>query len=201
MCAQRAGDVLKARLPQYGIVEQSLDQNDLGAVPDLLPCIQATLGARQEAMREGGADAAAIQVDDVLALAQREDDALIESIGALRVEQSDLPQQIEGMTLCREMTAQTSAGGITDPQFPDQGRIMHSAPVEIAHRLGVVIQLLLIESGSLFEHRAGIRLQEWSADPGRRGSGGRTDGGTTGESESGLRPARSRGSRKHPCAC
>jgi hypothetical protein len=77
---------LKARLPQYGIVEQALDNNDLGIVPDLLPCIQATLGARQKAMREGGSDAAAIQVDEVLALAQREDDALIKSVGAVHVE-------------------------------------------------------------------------------------------------------------------
>ena len=33
---------------------------------------------------------------------------------------------------------------------------MHSAPVEIAHRFGVVVELLLIESGSLFQHRRGI---------------------------------------------
>ena len=77
---------MKARLPQHGIVEQALDKNHLGAVPDLLPCIQAALAAGQEAMGEGGADAAAVEVDDVLALAQREDDALIESISALRVD-------------------------------------------------------------------------------------------------------------------
>ena len=41
-------------------------------------------------------------------------------------------------------------------EFPDQGGIMHSAPVEIVERLGVVIQLLLIESRGLLEHRAGI---------------------------------------------
>ena len=152
MCSQRTGDVVKARLPQYGIVEQALDKNHLGAVPDLLPCIQAALGAGQEAMREGGADAAAVEVDDVFALTQREDDALIESVGAVRVEQADLPQQIEGITLCREMTAQTPAGGITDLEFSDQGRIVQSAPVEIAQCLGVVIELLLIESGSLLKH-------------------------------------------------
>ena len=89
MRAQRTGHVVKARLPQYGIVEQAFDKDDLGAVPNLLPCIQAALGARQETMSEGGADAAAVEVDDVLALAQREDDALIESIGALRVDQAD----------------------------------------------------------------------------------------------------------------
>jgi hypothetical protein len=121
MGSQRTGDVVKARLPQHGIVEQSLDNNDLGAVPDLLPCIQAALGAGQKAMCEGGADAAAVEVDDVFALAQREDDALIESVGTVHVEQADLPQQIEGITLCREMTAQTSAGSVTDLEFLDQG--------------------------------------------------------------------------------
>ena len=87
MGAQRAGHVLKAGLPQRGIVEQSFDQDDLGQMPHLLPCIQAALAAGQEAMGEGGADAAAVEVDDVLALTQREDDALIESIGALCVDQ------------------------------------------------------------------------------------------------------------------
>ena len=89
MCAQRAGDVVKTRLPQHGIVEQPLDKNHLGALPDLLPCIQAALGARQEAMGEGGADTAAVEVDDLPALAQRENDALIESVGALHVDQAD----------------------------------------------------------------------------------------------------------------
>ena len=53
MCTQRTGDVVKARLPQYGIVEQAFDQNHLGAMPNLLPCIQASLGAGQKAMGEG----------------------------------------------------------------------------------------------------------------------------------------------------
>ena len=118
MGSQRAGDVVKSRLPQHGIVEQALDQNHLGAMPDLLPCIQAALGAGQKAMSEGGADAAAVEVDDVFALAQREDDALIESVGAVHVEQARLPQQIEGIALCREMTAQTSAGSVADLAVP-----------------------------------------------------------------------------------
>ena len=65
MCAQPTGDVVNVRLPQDGIVEQALDNNDLGAVPDLLPCIQAALGAGQKAMCEGGADAATVEVDDL----------------------------------------------------------------------------------------------------------------------------------------
>src|SRR5580693_2450683 len=69
MRAQCTGHVGKARLPQDGIVEQSLDQDDRGEVPHLRPAIQAALAAWQEAMRKGGAEAAAVEVDDVLALA------------------------------------------------------------------------------------------------------------------------------------
>jgi hypothetical protein len=58
------------------------------------------------------------------------------------------------MTLCREMTAQTAAGGITDLEFLDQDRIVETTPVEIAQCLGVVIELLLIESGGLFNYRS-----------------------------------------------
>ena len=45
MGAQRTGEVVKTRLPQHRIVEQSLNKNHLGALPYLLPGIQATLGA------------------------------------------------------------------------------------------------------------------------------------------------------------
>ena len=155
MRAQRAGHVGKTRLPQYGIVKQPLDKDHLGAVPDLLPYIQAALSTRQETMSEGRADTAAVEVDDVLALSQREDDAPIESIRALRVDQAGSSQQIEGIALCREMTAQTSSRSVTDAQFSHQGSIMKSALVEIAQRLRVVIQLLLIEVGSLIEHNGG----------------------------------------------
>ena len=64
MRAQRAGDVAKTRLPQHGIVEQPLDENHLGALPNLLPGIQATLRAGKESMGEGGSDTAAVEVDD-----------------------------------------------------------------------------------------------------------------------------------------
>ena len=79
----------KTCLPQHGIVEQSLDQNHLGAVLNLLPSIQATLGAREESMGEGGSDTAAVEVDDTSALAAREDNAPVEGIMTLRVEQAE----------------------------------------------------------------------------------------------------------------
>jgi hypothetical protein len=128
-------------------------------------------------MREGGTDAAAVDVDDVFALTQREDDALIESIRAVHVEQAGLPQQIEGITLCREMTAQTPARSVTDLEFSDQGGIVHSAPVEIAHRFGIVIELLLIESDSLFQrcgrihYRIGLRIKAGEALAERQSAG------------------------------
>src|SRR5438034_4846667 len=50
------------------------------------------------------------------------------------------------------MSAQAPAGGITDPQFFDQDGIAQSALLEIAPCLGVVIELLLIESGDLLQH-------------------------------------------------
>ena len=43
----------------------------------LFPCVQAALAAGQETMGERRADAAAVEVDDVLALVQRKHDALI----------------------------------------------------------------------------------------------------------------------------
>jgi len=53
------------------------------------------------------------------------------------------------------MTAQAPAWGITDAQFFDQGGIVQSALLQIAQRLRVAIQLLLIEGSGLLEYIAG----------------------------------------------
>ena len=111
-------------------------------------------------MGEGRADAAAVEVDDVLALAQRKHDALIESVRTVSVNEAEPSQHIERMTLRHQISTQGSAGCIADAEFPDQSRIMHSAPVEIVERLGATIQLLLIERCGLLEHSAGISF--WS---------------------------------------
>jgi hypothetical protein len=50
------------------------------------------------------------------------------------------------------MVAQASSRGITDAEFSEQSRIVQSAPDEIALRFGRVIELLLIEDGSVLEH-------------------------------------------------
>lgn len=106
-------------------------------------------------MGEGGADAAAVQVDNAAVLAAGEDDALIEGVVALGVEEASAPQQIEGIALGEEVTPQASAGSITDLQLPDQGRVAHSALFQIPLCLRVVIELLLIESRSLPQHGGG----------------------------------------------
>ena len=61
-------------------------------------------------MSEGGSDTAAVEVNDASALAAREDDAPVEGVAALRVEQTETPQEIERIALRREMTAQARAG-------------------------------------------------------------------------------------------
>src|ERR1700719_1253505 len=107
-------------------------------------------------MGESGADTAAVEVDDVLVLTQREDDALIESIRTMGVDQADSLQEFEAITLRCEMTAQVPTGRIADAQFSNQDSIMHSAPVEVAHRLAAVIQLLLIKSRSMYKYSRGV---------------------------------------------
>ena len=53
------------------------------------------------------------------------------------------------------MTAQVAAGGIADPQFTYQGRIVQSALFQIPQRLGVMLELLLIETSRLLQHGRG----------------------------------------------
>lgn len=56
------------------------------------------------------------------------------------------------MALSGEMPAQASTGSVADAHFLDQGGVAQSALVQIAQRLGVATELLLIESGGLLEH-------------------------------------------------
>src|ERR1019366_1957298 len=59
----RAAAVVKAGLPQYGIVEQSLDENHLRILPDLVPCVQSAFSARQKPVRgRRSRNAAAIEI-------------------------------------------------------------------------------------------------------------------------------------------
>ena len=102
-------------------------------------------------MGEGGADTAAVEVDDASVLAAGEDDAPVESVMALRVDEAYLLQEIEGIALSGEMTPQIAAPGIADPEFLDESRIVYSALFEIPQRLRVVRKLALVESGSLLE--------------------------------------------------
>src|ERR1700680_3017721 len=63
MISHRAGDVVKAGLPQHGVVEQTLDENHFRTMPDLLPAIQATLGAWQKSVRRRRSrEAAAVEI-------------------------------------------------------------------------------------------------------------------------------------------
>ena len=55
-------------------------------------------------MGEGGAGAAAVQVDDVAVPAAVEDDALVEGVVALGANEAGAPQQIEEIALGEEMT-------------------------------------------------------------------------------------------------
>ena len=80
-----------------------------------------------------------------------------------------MPQQVEGIALCCQMTAQTSAGCVANLEFANQSEIMQPAPLEIAHRFGVVIELLLIEGGRLLKYSrraifwSGLRIQAGEA--------------------------------------
>ena len=74
----------------------------------------------------------------------------------MRVDQASSSQQGKRITLRGEISTQVSAGGITDAQLSDQSRIMKSALAQIAQRLGISIQLLLIEGRRLLEQRGRI---------------------------------------------
>ena len=152
MSAQRTGGVAEACLPQHRKIEHTFNENHGGELANRFPGDQVTFGAGEESMREGSADTAAVQVDDVAVPAAGEDDALEEGVVAFAVREAGALQQIERIALSEEVTPQVPARGITDLQLPDHGGVVHSALFQIPPCLRVAIELLLIESGSLRQH-------------------------------------------------
>lgn len=107
-------------------------------------------------MGEGGSDTAAVKIDDASAQTAGEDDAPVEGIVALRIEQAETLQEIARISLRGEMATQVPAGGVADAQFSDRGGIVQSALFQIVQRLRVANELLLIESGGLLEHSSRV---------------------------------------------
>src|SRR5271157_2367496 len=152
MGAQATGGVAETCLPQHREIEQAFDQNHAGELANRFPGDQVALGAGEESMGEGAAGAAAVQVDDASVLVAGEDDALVEGVVALGVDEAGAPQEIEGIALGEEVTPQAPARRITDLQFPDQGGVAQSALLQIPLCLRVALELLLVESGRPREH-------------------------------------------------
>ena len=57
-------------------------------------------------MGEGGAGTAAVQVDDPLVPVAGENDALVEGVVALGVDETGAPQEIEGLALGEKLTVE-----------------------------------------------------------------------------------------------
>ena len=135
MGSQRAGDVVKAGLPQHGVVEQALDQNHFRIGLDLLPCVQAALGARQKAVRRRRKrKAAAIEI-----AFQRKDDPMHVCVVTHAGHQAGLTQSRQRVTQLRQPTPQATAGRVADPHVLDQRLGADSALVQIGNRLAVAV--------------------------------------------------------------
>ena len=65
-------------------------------------------------MGEGGADTAAIEVDDVALLTARKDHATAKSVAALGVDQSGVEQPIKPIAVGHEVMPQIATGRIAD---------------------------------------------------------------------------------------
>src|SRR5271170_5176675 len=111
MTSHRTGDVVKTGLPQHGVVEQTLDKNHVRILPDLLPCVQATLGARQKAVRwRRNRQAAGIEI-----ALQWKHDAVHVGVVATGSYQTGLMQCVERIAQLCQPTPQAAAGRVANP--------------------------------------------------------------------------------------
>src|SRR5579872_7049160 len=105
-------------------------------------------------MRGGSSDAAAIEVHNLCVLVAGEDNPSVEGIAGVGVDKAGLLQQLQGVTLGQEITPQSSSRGIAHLQFMEEGRVVHSALLQIPQCLGVMGELLVVESSRLLQHLA-----------------------------------------------
>src|SRR5215469_14749451 len=102
-------------------------------------------------MGEAGTNAAAVEVDDASVLVAGEDNAAVEGVVALRVNEAEPPQDLQRVALSGEMAPQIPAGSVADLQFLNQSRILHPPLFEIPQRLRVARELPLIEGSRLLQ--------------------------------------------------
>lgn len=118
MVSHRAGNVLKAGLPQHGVIEQALDENQFRAPPDLLPRIQSALGAWQKTVgRRRGRKAAPLQI-----AFQRKYDAMPVGVVARASDQTGLPQNRRRVAQLCQPASQATARRVADPHVLNQFR-------------------------------------------------------------------------------
>ena len=86
MGSESAGGVAKPRLPEYGKIEKSFDENDGRILVHRLPSKQTSLGAGQEPMGKGFTNTAPIEIDHAALLRTREDDTTAKRVAALIVD-------------------------------------------------------------------------------------------------------------------
>src|ERR1700730_3624988 len=125
MISHRAGNVAKTGLPQNGIVEQTLHENHFRRLMDLLPSVQAALGAGQKAVRRRRVrQTAAIKV-----ASQSKHDAMRVGVVAGASDQTGLLASLERIAQLRQPTSQAATGRVADSHVLDQFRRMDSALV------------------------------------------------------------------------
>ena len=84
-------------------------------------------------MGGGGADAAAIEVEDAALLAAGKDDAPAKGVATLAVDQPGFEQLLETIASASKMTVQVSAGRVAEAQFLDQVRIMQAPLMQVCN--------------------------------------------------------------------
>jgi hypothetical protein len=104
VCAEGAGGIAEAGLPQHGQVEPAFAQDHGGKLAHRLPRKQIALGSRQQPVRKSGADAAAVEVDDLVILPAGEDHTPAEDVSAVLVDPPRVEQWTERTALCGEVT-------------------------------------------------------------------------------------------------
>src|SRR5215469_16039727 len=102
-------------------------------------------------MGEGTANAATIQVDDVILLAAGENHAVAKSIEALRTHQARFEQPFQGIAEGLQVRTQVAATGIANTEFLNESGIVHSTLREILNAFRITVEFQLIEGGRVRE--------------------------------------------------
>ncbi len=103
---------------------------------------------------------APVEINEASSIETGKDYAAVEGIMAAPIDESELQEELEGISQRGQVAPQGSSGCISDIQLADEPGIMQATAVQVVPGFAVPVELALVETGGLPKDLILARLRE-----------------------------------------